>query len=155
VVLPIGPPQPGQHTRVGVKVHIAVACVARGREYALARAGVVLRPLLRLSLHQRSELRTFTVSTPEWMRHDQRALRLVFRLRVLTLASTAGVGGWILLALLGAGEPVESPSGKWNVGLSPTLRYSSRLHRRCAYIGGSLRPGLFSSKTSASPKIST
>jgi hypothetical protein len=41
------------------------------------------------------------LSTPEWMRQDRRALQLVIRLRVLTLASTAGVGVWLLLAFLG------------------------------------------------------
>ena len=42
----------------------------------------------------------WVLSTPEWMREDQRALRLVYWLRVLTLTSTAGVGAWLLLALL-------------------------------------------------------
>ena len=46
----------------------------------------------------------WVLSTPEWMRKDQRALRLVFRLRVLTIASSAGVGVWLLLAFLGVGE---------------------------------------------------
>ena len=45
----------------------------------------------------------WVLSTPEWMRKDQRALRLVFRLRVLTLASSAGVGVWLLLAFLRVG----------------------------------------------------
>jgi hypothetical protein len=43
--------------------------------------------------------------TPEWMRQDRRALQLVIRLRVLTLASTVGVVVWLLLAFLGVGEP--------------------------------------------------
>ena len=43
----------------------------------------------------------WVLSTPEWMRQDQRALQLVFRLRVLTLASTVGVGVWLLLTFLG------------------------------------------------------
>ena len=47
----------------------------------------------------------WVLSTPEWMRQDPRALRLVVRLRILMLASTAGVGVWILLAFLGLGEP--------------------------------------------------
>jgi len=34
----------------------------------------------------------WVLSTPEWIKQDQRALRLVHRLRVLTLVSTAGVG---------------------------------------------------------------
>ena len=46
----------------------------------------------------------WVLSTPEWMQKDQRALRLVIRLRVLTLASTAGVGVWLLLAFLSVGE---------------------------------------------------
>jgi hypothetical protein len=45
----------------------------------------------------------WVLSTPEWMRKDQQALRLVIRLRVLTVASTAGVGVWFLLAILGVG----------------------------------------------------
>jgi hypothetical protein len=44
------------------------------------------------------------LSTPQWMRKDQRALRLVIRLRVLTLASSAGVGVWLLSAFVGVGE---------------------------------------------------
>ena len=47
----------------------------------------------------------WVLSTPEWMRQDRRALQLVIRLRVLTLASTAGVGLWFLLAFLSVGEP--------------------------------------------------
>jgi hypothetical protein len=43
-------------------------------------------------------------STPKWMQKDQRALRLVIRLCVLTLASSAGVGVWLLSAFVGVGE---------------------------------------------------
>jgi hypothetical protein len=48
----------------------------------------------------------WVLSTPEWMQEDQRALELVIRLRVLTLASTAGVGVWLLLAFLGLGARI-------------------------------------------------
>jgi hypothetical protein len=34
--------------------------------------------------------------TPEWMRRDDRALRLVFWLRVLTLIWNLGIGGFVI-----------------------------------------------------------
>jgi hypothetical protein len=34
----------------------------------------------------------WVLSTPEWMQQDRQALRLVYRLRVLTVVSSAGAG---------------------------------------------------------------
>jgi hypothetical protein len=43
----------------------------------------------------------WVLSTPEWMQQDRQALRLVYRLRVLTVVSSAGAGAWFLVAFLG------------------------------------------------------
>jgi len=52
------------------------------------------------SAAQRRKSFAWLFSTPEWMREDERALRLVFWLRILVLSWNVGLGSVLVVLLL-------------------------------------------------------
>jgi hypothetical protein len=52
------------------------------------------------SVASQRKLIVWLFSTPDWMRRDERALRLVFWLRILVISWNVGIGGIIVVALL-------------------------------------------------------